>query len=257
MKGNKMAYRYKVRDEDGDVSVLQFDFDFDKGRIVMESEPKHLLATSEYWIPNADELIEGFEKFQESFEIDEEAFEKRNTLIVMLNDEWCDSSKKVYEANNVFEISIKLALTVMMMRQLAEKDGDNKEHKLPRIRTENTSFLWDAFVYIHEQGLELQKDPVRRAEIEKQMREETGHFDAELADAMPKALGCWALPVKIYPDQDFIITRVPYEVMEDLYDDWKKRYGDTFDGSALDNEMPTDITNELNELFKKFNKKNK
>lgn len=252
-----MAYRYKVRDDDGDISIMQFDFDFDKGRLVMESEPKQLLAVSEYGLPTADELIEGFEKFQETEEFDGDDFEEHRTLIVMLNDGWCDSPKKVHEAKNIFEISVKFALSVVALRSLAKKfDSDNEQHKFPYVRFENTSFLWDAFVYIQEQGMELQKDPVRRAEIEKEMREETGHYDAELADAMPKALGCWALPVKMYPDQDFIITRVPYEVMEDLYGDWKQRCGSTFDGSALDDELPMDITNELNELFKKFNKKN-
>jgi len=252
-----MAYRYKVRDDDGDISIMQFDFDFDKGRLVMEPEPKQLLAVSEYGLPTADELVEGFEKFQETEEFDGGDFEEHRTLIVMLNGGWCDDSKKVHEAKTVFEISIKFALSVMAMKSLAKKFGDeDDEHALPHVRVDNTSFLWDAFVYIREQGAALQKDPEKRAEIERQMREETGHYDAELADAMPKALGCWALPVKMYPDQDYIITRVPYEVMEDLYGDWKQRCGSTFDGSALDDELPMDITNELNELFKKFNKKN-
>lgn len=251
-----MAYRYKVRDGDGDISIIKFEFDYDKGRIVMETEPKQLLAVSEFSIPTPNELVETFDKFKDGEELDEVDFGEHRTLMVMLNDDWCDDPGKVHEAKGVFEIAIKLALSVIAMKSLASKFGDDDdEHEFPSVRIENASFLWDSFVYIHEQGIELQKDPTRKAELEKMMREETGHHDAELADAMPKAIGCWALPVKMYADQDFIITRVPYEVMEDLYGDWKQHRGYTFDGSALSNELPTDITNEINELFNKFNKK--
>jgi len=72
--------------------------------------------------------------------------------------------------------------------------------------------------------------------------------------SMPKAIGCWALPVKIYDDQDFIVVRVPYSVMEDIYDEWKEHHSTSFDGSALDG-LPTNITDEINALFARCNKK--
>lgn len=263
-----MTFRYRVKDDDGDMSIIEFNFDFNKGRLIMEAEPKQLFAVKGYQFPTDEDVERSFKSFVESGDLgldDDESIQKR-TLLVMLEAGWCDSAKKIHEAEGVFEIALKTVYSVSALRALAKSEGEDlSEHDFPKIRTEAASFLWDSFVYIHEQGIAVSADPEKKREIENAIREETGHDDFELADAMPKAIGCWALPVKIYDDQDLVVTRVPYDVMEDLYAEWKKRgaeslfsFGDsslTFDGSALGDSLPVNITNEINELFNKFNKK--
>jgi len=257
-----MAFKYKVHDDNGDVSIIRFDFDLDKGRLVMKSEPRRLVAIGEYTLPREEYIVESFELFRESGgEADQEEDKDgvRRTLLVMLTDEWCDTPIKVHEAEAIFDTSLKMLFITTAAKVLSKRYSENGEEmpNVPHVRIENASFLWDTFVYVHEQAMALQADPEKRREVIDQIREETGHEDFELADVLPKKIGCWALPVRMYGDQDYIVTRVPYEVMEDLYDEWKKhRDGTSFDGSAIgDGELPTDITEEINALFKKFGKK--
>lgn len=254
-----MSFKYKVTDGDGDTSVVRFDFDFNKGCMIMQPEAKQLIAVQGYAFPKAESMIESFKKFQETGENDSEEFEvgaERRTLLIMINDGWCDSPRKVHEAKNVVEISMKLSFSVSAMRLMAEEMGDDIDDiAFPDVRPENFSFLWDTFCYVQDQGIVLGANPEKKREIEEQVREGTGINNFTLSDAMPKSIGCWALPVKMYPDQDFIVTRVPYEVMEDLYEEWQKRKGVTYDGNSPDCELPIDITEEINALFRKKGKK--
>ena len=249
-----MAYRYKVRDSDGDISIIEFDFDYEKGLIKMEPESRQLIAVKGYSFPSDDDIVTSFEEFTETGEVElnDDEITKR-TLLVMLTDEWCDTPKKVHETVNVFEIGMKMAYSVSAIKAISKKAGDD-DIELPRIRRDGARFLWDSFVYVHEQGLALEADPDKKKDVESYVRNETGHDEFTIADAMPKAIGCWALPVKIYDDQDFIVVRVPYSVMEDIYDEWKEHHSTSFDGSALDG-LPTNITDEINALFARFNKK--
>lgn len=253
-----MAYRYRVRDGDGDISIIEFEFNPESGALEMKAESKQLIAIKGITVPNAFSLVESFEHFVETGELglDEDENTRYMTLLIMLFDEWCDTPRKVQEAESVFDVCVKMAYSVLAIKAMAEHEGEDiDELNFPRIRTDRASFLWDSFVYVHEQGISIDADPERKREVEKYVREETGHNEFELADAMPKSLGCWALPVKMYEDQDYTVTRVPYEVMKDLYDDWKKSHVAGFDGSKLKDELPINITNEINELFNKFNKK--
>ena len=254
-------FKYKVKDDDGDVSFIRFDFDFNNGRIIMEPEMKQLIAVKGYGIPTIDDLVESFLRYQETGEMpgddDDDENVTHKTLLVMLVDEWCDNQKLVQQATSVFDASLKMSYSVSAMRALSERLGDDDvdENSFPAIRSDGAKFLWDTFVYVHEQGIALNADPERRADVEDAVRKETGHKEFSLGDAMPKSLGCWALPVKIFNDQEYIVIRVPYDVMEDLYDEWKHhRKEQMFDGSALDGGLPTDITEEINALFRKFNK---
>lgn len=253
-----MAYRYRTKDVDGDIAIITFDFDKENGRLVMEPEPKQLIAARQYSLPSLDSVRKSLKALRDDEDENtsiELLDENRRTLLIMLTGGWCDTAHKVSQAEDICEISLKIAYTAVGLQVLAENDGDIPGDIAPDIRRDNMSFLWDTFVYVHEQGLSFEADASHREEIEKFVRDKTGRDDFEVIDAMPKSMGYWALPVKIYDDQDFIVVRVPYEVMEDLYKDWKaSNQVARYDGSKLAEELPINITEEIKEIFNRFNK---
>lgn len=251
-----MAYRYRTKDADGDIAIITFDFDKENGRLVMEPEPKQLIAARQYTIPSFDDIRKALEALRDDgMDANMEFLDgDRRTLLIMLTGGWCDTAHKVSQAEDICATSLKVAYTAAGLRAIAESDEDAPDDIAPDIRRDNMSFLWDTFVYVHEQGLSFEADASHREEIEKFIRDETGRDDFEVVDAMPKSLGYWALPVKIYDDQDFIVVRVPYEVMEDLYEDWKSsNQVARYDGSKLSEELPINITEEIKQIFNKFN----
>lgn len=253
-----MAYRYKIKDTDGDVSIIKFDFDFEKGCLVMEDEFHHLVAARAY--PRAiteadvDTMMETFEESGEP-QVDF-SDEPTKTLLVMLVDEWCDRAEFVSQAASLFDMSRQLANTVTMMRIMAKK-FDKEVPESPDIRVSNLSFLWDSFVFANEYQNTLSSDELSK--LMQKAKEEIGvsqHIDQDdyeiISQGVPKALGYWALPIKIYDDLDSIIVRVPYDVMHDIYEDWKKVH-EGYDPSDVSGQLPINITNEINEIVKKFN----
>lgn len=250
-----MAYRYRVRDGDGDVSTIEFEFDYEQGLILMEADSKQLIAVKGYVLPSDRAIATTLERFAETDEIEvDDSDAAKKTLLVLLADEWCDSASKIFDAVRMFEASLMMAYSVPTIKALfKEVSGEDAGAGLPRIRTNGTGFLWDSFVYMHEQELALVKDTDRRRDIEDYIKSKTDNDEFSVANTMPKGIGCWTLPVKIYPDQDYVVVRVPYAVMEDIYEEWKKRQAPSFDGNALDG-LPQNITDEINALFTKFNK---
>lgn len=253
-----MAYRYRIKDANGDVSTIMFDFDFEKGCLVMEDEFHHLVAARAYprgiTEADVDAMIKTFEEFGEP-QIDL-IDEPTKTLLVMLVDEWCDRGELVSQAVSLFDMSRQLANTVTMMRIMAKK-FDKKVPESYDIRVSNLSFLWDSFVFASEYQNDLSSDEL--SELMQKAKEEIGippHANQDdyeiISQGVPKALGYWALPIKIYDDLDSIIVRVPYDVMHDIYEDWKKVH-EGYDPSDVSGQLPINITDEINEIVKKFN----
>jgi hypothetical protein len=247
-------YKYKIKDSDGDVTTLEFEFDFVKGRMVMEEGFSHIVAAKSYprMITKSDvEMLLEAVTSEEKPDINlDEGFK---TLLVMIVDEWCDSASDVHNASSLFELSRELANTSFMMRCLADITERKVESTIPRIRTDDMSYMWDAFIFTKEYTNHVTEEQI--AEAIKDIREKYD-FDEEaefraFSGAMLDYLGFWVLPVKVFDDLDPLVLKVPANVMEDLYKDWKKIRGEDYDDEY---DLPVNVTNEINELIRKFNK---
>jgi len=238
-------YRYRVVDSDGDKSAITFDFDIALGRIHMEPrDMNNLIALSSFRrVPTAEELINAFEEAGENAEEASEKISakiKSETLLTLMRPEWCEFPSHLRDVAGVFQACQKMCLEVTMVDAVVKHgDGDKIEipNHLPKLRFDNLSFLWDAFVY-YEQNKESIKN-----EISNKLGEIMEEFGKDAEPVLPWDLKFWVLPVKIYDDIDNIVTRVPYEVMHDLYED------------ALSDKTPIDVTDEIQQLLE--NRKNR
>jgi hypothetical protein len=239
LKEEWIMYRYRITDSDGDKSVVEFDFDRTLGRLLIEpGEINHLVTISTFRrVPTADELISLFEETGADVEEATNRMATRiksETLLALLRPEWCESNVHLHDISSIFDACQKMCLQVTMINAVIKHgDGDNIEipNHLPELRFYNLSFLWDAFVYY-----ESNKD-----NIISELGDKLEEIKIELGDSaqavLPWDLEYWILPVKIYDDIDNIVTRIPYKVMRDIYDD------------VIVNNTPVNVTDEIKKLL--------
>lgn len=231
-------YRYKVKDSDGDISIIELSFDKELGRIVIESgDLNTLVALCEFrQVPTAEDLKGAFEaeslKEVESISAKLASRIKSETLLALMRPSWCENGEHLREAVGIFEACQKMCLQMSMITAAGDKLTEElplADFHLPRLRFDNLSFLWDAFVYYETNKSAIQTELTKKIE---EIRKEYGLS----ADAiLPWELKYWVLPVKIYDDLKNIVLRIPYEVMSDFYE------------STLEDEsnVPIDVTDEI------------
>ena len=232
---------------------IQFDFDADNGIVVMDENTVHQFICPAT-IVSANTMNEMLKKLKAASENSRdykavadllggmEYDDKHNQVSFLLHmtPGWIDDENDVRNATFIFKATQQHAFLMMaldivrgaigMPSEYTESvDGDATD-----LRLENYSFLWDVYVMMRKQA-------------------ENG---VESASEVLNSQGfTWVLPLNVLHDVGNTFIRLTAKAMDDMYKYYlntdKPMVGDRF---IDDNELPADITDEINKLLAKFNK---